>query len=208
MKARSPAGTISKNSTIKKLKNGYTIIGIDPGLQNLGISVIQLTHNKKIKTRQVAITKKRSKTVYPTAEIAKCLSGYCCMTLKLKQTRKLEERLYYIYEQICAVLEEHKPKLVVVEDAFVGINKNSALKLGLARGCILTALGKYNIPYQAIAPKLIKHEILEKGDAQKEEIYALFEKLLPKWSNTSLDSTDALAAAFCGIKRLDELNAI
>ncbi len=202
MKAQSPVGTILKNEVLEKNpKNSITIIGIDPGLQNLGIGIIQLATNKKIKTQEIPITKKRSKTYYTPSEIAKCIHGYSCMTIKLKQ-RELDERLYYIYEQICIIFEEHQPTLVIVEDSFVGINKNSALKLGLARGCILTALGKYKIAHETIAAKQIKMEVMNKGDAKKEDIYALFEKILPKWSKTSLDSSDALAGAMCGIKIL------
>jgi len=208
MKARSPAGTILKNSALKKKpKNSYTIIGIDPGLMNLGVGIIQISTAKKVKTLEVPITKKRSKTVYPASEIAKCVLGYACITFKLKQTRPIEERLYYIYDQLCEIMAEHQPSFVVVEDAFVGLNKNSGLKLGIVRGAILTTLGKSSIPYEAIAPKQIKSEVAERGDAQKEDIYDLFAKLLPKWTKTSLDSSDALAAAFCGIKALINQNS-
>lgn len=204
MKAQSPAGTILKNDNLKKSpKDTLTIIGIDPGLQNLGIGIIQISCKKQIKTQEIPITKKRSKTYYPPHEIAKCLLGYSCITFKLKQTRTLETRLYYIYENLCQLIEEHQPNLVIVEDAFVGINKNAAMKLGLSRGCILTVLGRYKTKYIAIPPKRIKMEFANNGAAQKEEIYDIFSKVLKKWSRTSLDSSDALAAAFCGVKWLN-----
>lgn len=205
MKIPKPAGTIIKNEFLIKEDNCEIIIGIDPGLQNLGIGIIQIQNHKTVTTETVAITKKKSKLLYHAHEIAKCLSGYACITLKLRTASSIEERLYYIYEQLSILFEIYSPKLIVVENAFVGVNKNSALKLGMARGCIFTAIGKHKITAYAIPPKQIKMEITGKGDAKKEDINELFQQIFPDWgNNNTLDSSDALAAAFCGVKVLIE----
>ena len=214
MKTHKRAGTITKNQIKTNglitnelmIKNNKCdiIIGIDPGLQNLGIGIIQIEKNGTIITETVAITKKKSKTLYHVHEIAKCLSAYECITIKMRVASTIEERLYYAFEQLSILFENYQPKLIMVENAFVGVNKNSALKLGMARGCIFTAIGKYKLTAHTISPKQIKMEITGKGDAKKEDIPQMFEKILPNWENNTLDSSDALAAAFCGVKLLYE----
>lgn len=208
MKAHKTSGTTLKHDALTKSKTKITtIIGIDPGLQKLGIGILQLKDSKPIAPDIIQVTKKRTKLHFCPKNIAKSIAGYSTITLNLKQNHTLDARLYYIFEELSKIFEQHQPCLVMVEDAFVGINKNSALKLGLARGSILTAIGKHRLKYQAIPPKQIKMEVAGNGAAQKEEIDALFHTLLPKWkNNTSLDAADALAAAFCGVKLLPNIH--
>ena len=209
MKAHKISGTTLKHDVLKQGKAKIsTIIGIDPGLQKMGIGILQLKDSKPVKPEIVQVTKKRTKHHFCPKNIAKSIAGYSTITLKLKQNHTLDARLHYIFEELSKLFEEHNPCLVMVEDAFVGINKNSALKLGLARGSILTAIGKHRLKYEAIPPKQIKMEVAGNGAAQKEEIDELFNQLLPKWEhNTSLDAADALAAAFCGVKVIVEENS-
>lgn len=213
MKAPKQSGTILRNdviikkSKVAKIKKEdlYTIIGIDPGLQHLGVGIISIEKNKIIKPEIKQITKKKFKKHYNPTTIAKYIIGYSSIIIKLKQNHEIDRRLHYIFETLSALFVEHGPDLIIVEDAFVGLNKNSALKLGLARGAILTAIGGNKIPYQTIPPKQIKMEITGNGCAMKEEILELLESLLPHWNKnldktSSHDASDAMAAAFCGIK--------
>ena len=160
---------------IKKNKN-QKIIGIDPGLKHLGISVIEVENKKPI--------------------------NYQAYLIKIKQQRNLEQKLYFIFTSVCKIIIKHKPMLAIVEDAFVGINKNSALKLGLARGSILTAIGKNEIEYKSISATRIKLNICGKGNCEKEEIKVKLQSVFKKFQEAPLDISDATAAAIYGINLL------
>lgn len=190
-----------ENAKEKVNQNITTIIGIDPGLKNLGIGIIKIDISK-IGEASI-IGKKKKITIFEPPALARCVVEYAHLLLKIKQARKIEEKLWFIFETLDNLFQEHIPNLVIVEDAFVGINKNSALKLGLARGCILSVVGKHGTMFQTLAPKLIKAELTGNGAAQKEDIQTTFHQLLKNWpENMQFDSSDALAAAFCGIKIL------
>lgn len=209
MKAYKPVGTILKNEVFsKKQPNAEVIIGIDPGLQNLGIGIIKIKPNSIVNAR---IHKK--KTLFDPANIAQNIVSYSYMLIKFKPGRNLEAKLAFAFENISKLFEELEPKLLVIEDAFVGINKNSALKLGIMRGCILTIAGLHKVECETMPPAQIKMLVTGNGAAQKEDIRAIFADFLPNWSkidyhNIPLDSSDALAAAFCGIKSLAKIEHI
>lgn len=218
MKAFKTVGTILKNDPIfcnntktkSKKKNaienptnlsqvGEIIIGIDPGLQNLGIGIIALKPNALIES--TTIGKRKFKEIFEPEKMATAIAGYQYALLRIKPNRLIQDKLFFIFETMSALFEEYKPKMIIVEDAFIGINKNSGLKLGLARGAILTAIGKHNLAFETLPPKQIKMEVSSNGAAQKEDIQDALAKLLPNWpKEMKFDSSDAIAAAFCGIK--------
>ncbi|WP_342261750.1 crossover junction endodeoxyribonuclease RuvC [Alphaproteobacteria bacterium endosymbiont of Tiliacea citrago] len=180
---------------IKTNKENKIILGIDPGLHFLGIGIIEIDP-EIINTIE---TNKKNK-INPISLIP-IITNHTHLFLKLKTKRETTEKLFFIYEQINQIIERYSPNLIIVEDSFVGLNKNSAIKLGLARGSILTAIGKNKGKVEIIAPKQIKLEVTQKGNAEKQEIESFFKNNLENWKNSEkFDSTDALAAAFCGIK--------
>jgi len=201
---QNPATTLPNPAKIAKIPQTtdlpeHTIIGIDPGLQNLGIGIIHLVKNPIIEPSLIG--KRVKKEVFEPAKMAEFVASYQYALIKINPTRSLHEKLFFIFEKMCEIFELYSPKLVILEDAFIGINKNSGLKLGLARGAILTAIGKFSINFETLPPKQIKAEVTCKGTAEKHEIQASLAKLLPNLpSKMPFDSSDALAAALCGIK--------
>lgn len=187
-------GTLVGNQIERNIQNKI-IIGIDPGLKFLGIGIIEIDP-------QIFITiEKDHKEQIKAESLIPLITQYTHLLLKIKTNKGTPEKLHFIYETLDKIIEKHTPDLIIVEDSFVGINKNSAIKLGLARGSILTVIGKHKVRIENIAPKRIKMEVTQRGDAQKEDIEQFFEKNLENWKNNEkLDSTDALAASFCGIK--------
>jgi crossover junction endodeoxyribonuclease RuvC len=208
MKAYKTVGTILKTDisatkiiSKKNAQNIQAILGIDPGLANLGLGVIYFDSQQKI--TPIEIGKRKKELIFTNESIGETIQKYSYLLFKIKANRCTSEKLFFIFESLCEILETYKPTHIIVEDAFVGINKNSALKLGLARGAILSAIGKYKIPFTTVSPKQIKMEITGKGDAQKEDIQASFSKLLRNWpEEMQFDSSDALAGAFWGVKWL------
>lgn len=173
-------GTISRIDVIIPKTYTHVVIGIDPGLQNLGIGIIWLNKPKN----EIAMHNKKQ------------ITGYSYAVFKIKQQRTLEQKLAFIFDNLCELFTKESPTMIVVEDAFIGFNKGSSLKLGIVRGCILTAIGKMDKPIQTLPPKTIKMQITQKGDADKLVVFDAVGKILTKWKKTvPLDASDALAAA-------------
>lgn len=189
-------GTLIGNPITPKQTN-KTIIGVDPGLHFLGIGIIEINTLNSFKIE----TDKKKRII--STSLLPLIENYTHFLLKIKTQRKTEEKLFFIYETICKIIEDYNPDLIIVEDSFVGFNKNSAIKLGLTRGSILTAIGKHKKKVEIISPSKIKMQLTQKGNATKEEIEFFFQINFKNWKNTEkLDNTDALAAAFCGICKI------
>ena len=72
------------------------------------------------------------------------------------------------------------------------------LKLGRAQGVSIAAALRHNIPFEEYTPRRIKQAITGSGQASKEQVASMLQKLLefkeiPKY----LDATDGLAVALC-----------
>lgn len=155
------------------------IIGIDPGLKNLGIGVISVNSYHQ-------------------------MMNYSGILIKIKQDRTIEQKLSYIYEEICKIIECVKPDLIMSEDAFVGMNKGSALKLGYTRGVIFAAIGKYEIKLKTLSPKAVKMQVSGKGDCSKEDLQEKLKKIFTGFDIESLDVVDAISCAICGLDYLNK----
>lgn len=210
MKISKPFGT-TQIFEILSSSEGKRIIGIDPGLNNLGIGIISIQNNallgkkeeKKEEKKRGRPRTKEKKEKLEIRDLAKFVNGYAYALIKTKAKATLPKKLNYIYKQLLEIFEKFPPDLIIVEDAFIGINPSSGLRLGLARGCILTAIGKFDTLFETHPPKQIKMEFASDGNAKKEEIREIFKTILPNFPDSdkiSLDCSDALATAFCGIK--------
>ena len=93
-----------------------------------------------------------------------------------------------------------RPDEMAIEAPFFGKNVQSMLKLGRAQGVAIAAAIHHDIPIHEYAPLKIKMAITGQGDASKEQVAGMLQRLLkieqsdmPKF----LDATDALGAAYC-----------
>ena len=103
-----------------------------------------------------------------------------------------------IFERVVELIEEYKPDEMAIEAPFFGKNVQSMLKLGRAQGVAIAAALHRNIPFEEYSPKKIKQSVTGSGNASKEQVAAMLQRLLdikelPKY----LDATDGLAAAVC-----------
>ncbi|MDP2385219.1 MAG: crossover junction endodeoxyribonuclease RuvC [Bacteroidota bacterium] len=148
------------------------ILGIDPGTVVLGYGLIRV---KKQKVEYIH-----------------------CDVIKMGSDEEHTVRLKTIFESITKVIEEYCPDELAIEAPFFGKNVQSMLKLGRAQGvCMAAALNK-GIPVAEYSPRKIKQSITGNGNASKEQLAAMIQRLLdlkklPKY----FDSTDALGVAVC-----------
>lgn len=97
------------------------ILGIDPGIAIVGYGVVEKRANKYIPIEYNAIT-----TAAHTP---------------------LEDRLEIIYDKMNELLTRLRPDVMSVEELFFNNNAKTAFSVGQARGVILLAAVKHNLPY-------------------------------------------------------------
>ncbi len=158
------------------------IIGIDPGLRNLGWGIIEQEGSR--------------------------LSFVACGAVHSDAKLSLAVRLRQLHDGLTAVLHEHRPAEAAVEETFVNRDPQSALKLGQARGIALLVPALAGLPVAEYAANLIKKTVVGAGHAEKQQVAMMIRILLPKADAKSADAADALAVAIChgqhrGIKALN-----
>jgi crossover junction endodeoxyribonuclease RuvC len=147
------------------------IIGIDPGLRNLGWGIIDSDGSR--------FSFVASGVVRSSGDLA------------------MAERLQQLYAGLATAIVAHGPSEAAVEETFVNCDPQSALKLGQARGIALVVPALNGVRVWEYAANLIKKTVSGSGHAQKEQIAMMVRVLLPKSNPVAGDVADALATAIC-----------
>jgi crossover junction endodeoxyribonuclease RuvC len=145
------------------------IIGIDPGLRNVGWGLIEVDGAR--------------------------LAYLACGSIKTRADLSLAERLAQIHRGLAALIEERRPDEAAVEETFVNRDPQSALKLGQARGVALAAPALLGLAVAEYAANVIKKTIVGVGHAEKRQVAMMVKMLLPGCEIASPDAADALAVA-------------
>jgi crossover junction endodeoxyribonuclease RuvC len=154
------------------MKQDKVILGIDPGTNIMGWGAIHILGN----------------------EIKLMGAGIISMEKLKDQPLKMKR----IFEGTTDLLEQFKPDELSIEAPFFGKNVQSMLKLGRAQGIAIAAALIRGIPIFEYSPKKIKQSVTGNGNATKEQVAAMLQKLLAiKNMPHYLDTTDALGAAMC-----------
>jgi crossover junction endodeoxyribonuclease RuvC len=107
----------------------------------------------------------------------------------------LARRLALIDAHIARVIEAYRPDRAAVEEIFLNKNPQSTIKLAQARGVVLGACGRVDLPVREHAARLVKKAIVGTGGAEKEQVQAMLRVLLPGIEIAGADAADALAVA-------------
>ena len=110
---------------------------------------------------------------------------------------ELPIKLCTVFEKITAIIDEFKPVEAAVEKVFMHRNADSALKLGQARGAVITACALHDIPVFEYTPNQIKQATVGKGHAAKQQVQHMVKVLLCLHEIPDVDAADALAIALC-----------
>jgi crossover junction endodeoxyribonuclease RuvC len=148
------------------------ILGIDPGTTIMGYGIV------------------KSKGKSPEL-----------ITLGIINLKKLDNhyaKIQKIFERTLSLIDQFKPTELAIESPFYGKNIQSMLKLGRAQGSAIAAALYRQLPIYEYAPRKIKLSITGKGNASKEQVAFILQRML-KFNNipNNLDATDGLAAAVC-----------
>lgn len=119
-----------------------------------------------------------------------------CLRLAAKDDAYI--RLQKIHQKVSEIIREHKPQYFAIEAPFFGKNVQSMLKLGRAQGVAIAAAMQAGIPVCEYAPRKVKQSITGNGNASKEQVLKMLQKIL-NFSEPSpgYDAADALAVALC-----------
>ena len=118
----------------------------------------------------------------------------------LKQSGKKDNyiRLQQIYKKVENLIAKYKPGEFAIEAPFFGKNVQSMLKLGRAQGVAIAAAISAGLPVTEYSPKKVKQSITGNGNADKEQVFKMLQRLLAlKEEPQYYDATDALAVAVC-----------
>lgn len=116
--------------------------------------------------------------------------------LKLPQKQPVIERLKLLDVSLRALVDEHRPDEVVVEEVFVAHNVRSALVLGQVRGVVIVAAGA-SCPVFEYSARAVKKAVTGYGQAEKEQVAQMVKTLLNLPETPQQDAADALALTLC-----------
>lgn len=148
------------------------ILGIDPGFAITGYSIIDYKGNKFKLIDSGAVTTKAGLS-FPI-------------------------RLTKIYDDLTMIINQYKPDAISVEELFFNNNAKTAINVAQARGVVLIAGCKNNIPTFEYTPLQIKQAVTGYGRADKIQVQKMVKTILNVEKLPKLDdTTDSMAAAIC-----------
>ena len=115
--------------------------------------------------------------------------------LKTDVRESLPQRLSHLATQLEALIADHGPQAAAVEEIFVNKNPQSTLKLSQARGVVLMVAARAGIEVGEYAARFVKKAVVGVGNAEKAQVHAMVQRLLPGAKIVGPDAADALAVA-------------
>lgn len=161
------------------------ILGVDPGSRRSGFGLIEAEGNR---------------IRYLDHGVIHAGNGDLC------------RRLLTLFEGLQQVIRSHNPDTAAMEDVFVAKNARSALKLGQARGALISACGLAGLHVASYSPAVVKQAVVGFGRAEKGQVKHMIRLILQLPADLQEDAVDALAVAVChahhaGNPRLAEAGA-
>ena len=148
------------------------VLGIDPGTITMGYGMVENI----------------------SEELTTCFHG----SLSAKRADPIEERLASLYCGILAIIDNHGPEVIAIEEPFVARNPKTAIAVGQAQAVALIAASSRKIPVSRYSPRQIKKSVTDHGGSSKAQVQEMVSVLLGlDTSPRSSDAADALAVAIC-----------
>ena len=145
------------------------ILGLDPSLSCTGYGLIRAEGNR--------------------------LTHIANGQLRTDPKEPLPQRLSHLATQLEALLADHAPTTAAAEEIFLNKNPQSTLKLAQARGVVIMLAARSGIDVAEYAARLVKKAVVGTGAAEKAQVHAMVQRLLPGIRIAGPDAADALAVA-------------
>lgn len=151
------------------------ILGVDPGLHRIGLSVIEKVHSP---THPWDILR------WQTHEV---------------QSQTLEQTLMEVHEIARTWVQQYSPHLVAVEWGGYPRSSQQSLRMGCVIGVVLLAAVQSHLPIRFFSPKTVKLALTGYGSSSKQDIrHALFRQF--EIQDSHVDALDAIGVALaCGL---------
>ena len=169
---------MNRKNVLKKENKGIVVVGIDPGLANLGLGAV-LEQKRKATHLGSKLVRTSSQTAQP-------------------------ERLNHIFSEVTSFLQDHQPSVLAIEGQFFKPRGDTGFKVGQAVGVCLLAAYQLNITVTEYSPKQVKQAIVGTGAASKEQVIYMVRATLKlhKLESNHVGDALALALTYLSNKRL------
>lgn len=162
--------------------NNVTAVGIDPGLADTGIAVVEVVERK----------------------------GFARVweTVSTKATEPMPKRLETLFNGVITICRQWNATILVIEDIFfLPKYPNAALQLGAVYGVLNLAAALENVGVLAIKPTEVKLALTGNGRAPKEQVEKAVRRMCGITETIKPShASDALALAVVGLSRLGLVN--
>ncbi len=152
----------------------FRIIGIDPGLETTGVSILDIKGSKYL-------------PIY---------SG-CIITSK---NDEMSRRLESIFNELSLLIKKFEPDCLAIEELFFSSNTKTAISVGHARGVLMLAGSINNLKIYEYTPLEIKQAVVGYGRATKKQIKYMLKIILNTEDGffpNKDDAWDAMAVSLC-----------
>ena len=157
------------------------VLGIDPGTGRCGFGVVE----------------KHGTTITPV--------NYGVIETYKDQSDL--ERLNIVYEVIAELIATYRPEFMGVETLYFNTNITTGIKAAQARGVILLAGYRQNVPIIPVTPLQVKQQLTGYGRADKKQVIEMVKRMMHITKKIDPDdAADALAIALTAIYRLEHKN--
>lgn len=151
------------------------ILGVDPGLAETGIGIIEKTKNSKNGFKFIYLN---------------------CIKTDVNQPKA--QRLCLIHNEIISLIDKFKIEVLAIEGLFFFRNAKSVSAVGQAIGAIMTAGARRNLKVIEYMPLQIKKYLTGYGRAEKKQLQSAVRKYLGvRKIPRPTHAADALAVAIC-----------
>jgi crossover junction endodeoxyribonuclease RuvC len=117
---------------------------------------------------------------------------------RTRAAQRPEQRLKTIFDAVEALVSEHAPDAVVLEESFVGVDARTALSVGQARGAVLVASARAGVACAEYPPAVVKQAVCGYGRADKQQVQKMVKAILGMQHEPAPShAADALAVAIC-----------
>ena len=152
------------------------VLGIDPGLTVTGYGLVRRTRTLEAVAAGIIRTDPASDT---------------------------SARLLHLYRLLSALIVEHEPEVVAIEQVFTNRNRHSAIGVGRAAGVAMLAAAESGLKVHEYVPTMVKSAITGDGRADKSAVQRMVALRLGLADPPRpVDAADALAVALCHIQSL------
>jgi len=149
-----------------------TVLGIDPGLTRCGYAVVRAEGS--------------------------VLRALALGVIRTPPSDALPQRLAALQRELAALIAEHRPDSVAVEQVFFQVNVRTAMSVGQASGLALAEAAAAGCEVVQYTPTQVKDAVTGYGAAGKEQVQRMVQaRLRLSELPRPADAADAAALALC-----------